>query len=46
MINEEVIADLKDKSDYYCSDVCDNRDKDCDNCPVDDFLIWLDTQTE
>ena len=46
MISEEVKADLKDKSDYYCSDVCECRDGNCDNCPVDGFLIWLDTQTE
>jgi len=46
MINEDVQADLNDKLIYYCSDVCDKRDENCDNCPVDDFLTWLDTQTE
>jgi hypothetical protein len=46
MINDEIKADLKDNSDYYCSDICESRDEDCDNCSLDGFLTWLDTQTE
>jgi endonuclease III len=46
MINEEVKSELQDMSNYYCSDICESRDKNCDNCPVEGFLIWLDTQTE
>jgi hypothetical protein len=34
MINEEIKADLKDKPDYYCSDVCESRGGGCDNCPL------------
>jgi hypothetical protein len=46
MINEEARVGLYDLSAYYCSDVCENRCEDCDNCPVDGFLMWLDTQME
>jgi hypothetical protein len=46
MINEEERVELYDLSAYYCSDVCEHHCEDCDNCPVDGFLIWLDTQTE
>ena len=46
MINEEIISELKDKSDYYCSDVCESLDKNCDICPLESFLVWLDTQIE
>jgi len=37
MIDDEVKADLDDKLNYYCSDVCESRDKNCDNCPVNGF---------
>jgi len=47
MINDDIKAELYDLSHYYCSDVCEKKDEDeCDNCPVEDFLVWLDTQTE
>jgi hypothetical protein len=47
MINDDVKAELNDLSYYYCSDVCERRDEgECDNCPLEGFLVWLDTQTE
>ena len=43
MINDEVKAELYDKSGYYCTDVCESRDE---NCPMEGFVVWLDTQTD
>jgi hypothetical protein len=47
MINDDIKTELHDLSDYHCSDVCERKDEDtCDNRPVEDFFVWLDTQTE
>ena len=46
LISEDVKSELHDMSGYYCTDVCEYRGKYCDECPVESFLVWLDTQTD
>ncbi|WP_461256288.1 hypothetical protein [Treponema sp. R80B11-R83G3] len=46
MINDDILAEVHDLSNFYCSDICEKECKDCEDCPVDDFIVWLGTQTE